>query len=411
MPTKEEYLRLPHGMIDRDGSWLRKEREILQFHDACGQRIGCEPIKYSPISFSSTFERAANTANEKIYKFDDRSGRSLTLSCDSTPSVFRNYILANDGEPKRVSFIAPLFRYRNSNSHNRHFTQIGYSIINEIDSDDDIDINLIELVKAIVDLCSNVGITVKIYMNDYYALRKTLSPFILEEKLPEFCRKLQFADMEERLQLLEKEISDKDVRNDLINLFSRKVERIIENDQKMNRLMLLGNYLRIYKMANELRNYTNVDVYFEPTNLHSFEIIDTYSIRIISSDDVPLAEGGKYTKYARNFNKMLTSFWSIATGIEPLERNIPNIISQNKYKKLAIYNLDSSASFILKVMRVLSESGYIISYLGKVTKMNKVIKQAKKKFTDIVVIGKREEDSSKVEIRSLNSKDYTIIKL
>lgn len=73
------------------------------------------------------------------------------MSCDSTPSVFRNYIAQNNGQPQRISFVAPLFRYRNS--HSRHFTQIGYSMINEKKVDDEnLDINLIQLARAMTDL-------------------------------------------------------------------------------------------------------------------------------------------------------------------------------------------------------------------------------------------------------------------
>lgn len=149
--NEQEYLRLPHGMFDRDETWIKRERMILENHAKTGERIGCKLKKYSPLGYSSTFIRGANTAKDKVYTLNSKSGKSLILSCDSTPSVFRNYIDSNNGKAERVAFVAPLFRYRNS--HSRHFTQLGYSIINEKKSEDEnLDITLIQLAKAMIDL-------------------------------------------------------------------------------------------------------------------------------------------------------------------------------------------------------------------------------------------------------------------
>ncbi len=149
--NEQEYLRLPHGMFDRDETWIKRERMILENHAKTGERIGCKLKKYSPLGYSSTFIRGANTAKDKVYTLNSKSGKTLILSCDSTPSVFRNYIDSNNGQAERVAFVAPLFRYRNS--HSRHFTQLGYSIINEKKSEDEnLDITLIQLAKAMIDL-------------------------------------------------------------------------------------------------------------------------------------------------------------------------------------------------------------------------------------------------------------------
>lgn len=146
----EEYLRLPHGMFDRDKEWIKKERNILDNHATMGERIGCRLKKYSPLSHASTFIRGARTAENKVYTLTSKTGKSLILSSDSTPSVFRKYVTSSNGEAQRVAFVAPLFRYRNS--HSRHFTQIGYSIINERKDEGALDINLIQLAKTMTDL-------------------------------------------------------------------------------------------------------------------------------------------------------------------------------------------------------------------------------------------------------------------
>lgn len=85
--TNQEYLRLPHGMFDRDEEWIKRERAILENHAKSGEKIGCKLKKYSPLGYSSTFIRGANTAKDKVYTLNSKSGKSLILSCDSTPSV------------------------------------------------------------------------------------------------------------------------------------------------------------------------------------------------------------------------------------------------------------------------------------------------------------------------------------
>ena len=42
MSDNDEYLRLPHGMHDREEEWIKRERKILDFHAQSGKRIGCK---------------------------------------------------------------------------------------------------------------------------------------------------------------------------------------------------------------------------------------------------------------------------------------------------------------------------------------------------------------------------------
>lgn len=60
MEQNEEYLRLPHGMFDRNAEWVRKERVILENHDKIGKKMGFDVMKYTPLGFSKTFERGVN---------------------------------------------------------------------------------------------------------------------------------------------------------------------------------------------------------------------------------------------------------------------------------------------------------------------------------------------------------------
>ena len=398
----EEYLRLPHGMFDREEEWIKRERKILEFHSQCGEKIGCKLKKYSPLSYSSTFIRGANTAKDKVYTLNSKSGKSLILSCDSTPSVFRNYITNSNGEAQRVAFVAPLFRYRNS--HSRHFTQIGYSLINEKPSDDEeLDINLIQLSKSMTDLFKSTGIHTKIHINDYGALRQILRKYIAENDLPELLHQLQFATNEERTRIFRKVIKDEKECENLIELFNQNPQQIRLRDKKENTLNIPQEYMKIYKMGQALNYITGVDVYFDPTDLHSIETIDTFAIRFRTIDGIALGDGGEYTKYAQRWNPKIKNFWSVASGVEAIERNSPEIHLEDVKRKIALCDIDATPEFVLKVIKELESMGENVSYKGRIKNVGKIIKKIKEDYTHIVLLGRNEEFGDDIKIKSIET--------
>lgn len=408
-----EYLRLPHGMFDRDEEWIKRERKILDTHAKNGEKIGCKLKKYSPLGYSSTFIKGVNAGNGKVYTLNSKSGKSLTLSCDSTPSVFRNYATNNNGEAQRVAFIAPLFRYRNS--HTRHFTQIGYSIINEKPSkDESLDINLIQLAKSMVDLFSENGIKTKININDYQALRQILLKYLKKEEIPRILYKLQFASKEERVEIFKEVITDKNKCNEMVDLFQQEPRKVKYKDEKENKLNLPEEYMRIYKMAEGLSYITGVEVYFNPTDLHSIETIDKFALRFKTLDDVALGDGGEYTEYAKRWNNKIKNFWSVASGVEAIERNSPKREIEELKRKIAICNIDASEEFILKIMKILNNNEEIVSYKGNIKNIGKAIKKLKDEYTHLVIVGSKEEHENKITLQSLDKEiqieKYEIVK-
>ena len=402
-----EYLRLPHGMFDRDEDWIERERKILELHNKSGKRIGCKLQKYAPVGYTSTFIKGANTAKDKVYTLNSKSGKSLILSCDSTPSVFRKYVANNNGEAQRIAFIAPLFRYRNS--HSRHFTQLGYSLINERPSEmEDIDINLIQLAKSMTDLFSSAGIKTKIHINDYGALKKILGSYVSEKELPEILHKLQFASKEERLEIFQKLITNKDKCEELIELFSQEPKIIRYKDSKDNKLNLPEEYKELYKMSEALRYLTDVPIYFDPADLHSIETIDKFALRFRTLDNIALGDGGEYTRYAQRWNDKIRNFWSVASGVEAIERNSPELIQEDTERKIALYSIDATDIFILQVMKKLEGMGENVAYKGKVKNIGKIIKKIKKDYTHVAMLGSNEESGENIKIKSLNT-DATII--
>lgn len=408
MTKNEEYLRLPHGIYDRDSRWARKEREILDKHDEIGRKIGCEVIKYAPIGYSSTYQRAGNESNEKVYEFASKTGKALMLSCDSTPSVFREYLSSGEIKGKRVSFVAPLFRYRKG--HSRHFTQIGYAIINEPkDVTTNIDVRIVELVKSMTDLFKAMEVPIKIYINDYKALRKILKKDFSNDELPLVLHKLQFSTLEERIEFFEENVRDEVRRHQLKKLFSMKETMINGLEAVDNKLKLPDEYLEIYDMSKAISLISDVKIIFDSTNLHSIHTIDNYALRFVTETGNHLGDGGEYTSYAQKYDSRISSFWSVASGVEAIERNNVSNLQEEKVRKVALFNIDASCFFSIQALKQIIDDGYNVTYKGKVTRLSKAIKKLDNSYTHISVIGRNEENKNFIKIKNLQTNEETTI--
>ena len=395
--ANEEYLRLPHGMFDRESDWIRSERLILDNHYICGSKIGCELEKYSPLGYKSTFFRGAHTADNKVYELSSKTGKDLLLSCDSSPSVLRKYVSSNNIESKRISFVAPLFRYKNS--HSRHFTQIGYSFVNTPLLNEDVDFDLVQLTKAMIDLFSSMNIPTYIQVNNYKALKNILIKYCDNKNLDQLLYDLQFGDLEKRIAIIDQNINDSTKKQELINLFNTKQQSI--NDlASSNNLSIPEEYYEFLKTYFALQDMTGVNVIFNPSDLHSIETLDDIALRFKTKDGITLGDGGNYSCYANRWDKRITNFYSVATGVEAIERNKGININED-LSKLAVYCIDASNEFVLSTLNGLYDRYDSVIFYGKTNNISKAIKNSQKNCTHFVALGKKEEMSNEIEIKDL----------
>ena len=406
--NNKEYLRLPHGMFDRDSDWIESERLILENHKNCGRRIGCELEKYSPLGYKSSFSREIHTADNKVYELTSKTGKELLLSCDSSPSVLRKYISTNLSGPKRVSFIAPLFRYKNS--HNRHFTQIGYSFINENGlNNKKVDYNLVQLSKAMIDLFESMSIPTYIQINNYKALKEIIKKYTDIKDVGRLLYELQFGDIEKRTLLIDETFTDSKKKKELIDMFNMDVQ-VIEDINCFEKLDLPEEYYEFFDTYNAIKKVTGVDLAFNPSDLHSIETIDDIALRFKTKSGVSLGDGGNYSIYANRWNNKINSFYSVATGVEVIERN-KEVVLNHDYDKVAVYSIDASDDFILRSMDRLYEEYDTVSYNGEVRNISKLLKKIQKNYTHFVVLGSNEELKNELEVKKLRSRDSVKIKL
>ena len=116
-----------------------------------------------------------------------------------------------------------------------------------------------------------------------------------------------------------------------------------------------------------------------------------------------------YTRYARKWNEKIKNFWSVASGVEAIERNSPKEYIEDIKRKTAICNIDASSEFVLKVMKSLEDMGESSVYKGKIKNIGKAIKKLKDHYTHIAILGSDEENGQDIKIKSLNSNDDILI--
>ena len=207
------------------------------------------------------------------------------------------------------------------------------------------------------------------------------------------------------MAIFDKYITDTRRGEQLKNVFQLDSVKISYSDAKTNKLNLPEEYIGIYKMAEGLSYITNNEVYFDPQDLHSIETIDNFALRFRTTDGIALGDGGEYSNYAKRWNDKIQSFWSVASGVEAIERNSPEINFDEVQRKVALCSMDASPNFILKVIKELEEMGECVVFKGKVKNVGKAIKQARKEFSHIAIIGKNEENGENIKVKAIDGKD------
>lgn len=204
------------------------------------------------------------------------------------------------------------------------------------------------------------------------------------------------------MQIFERYIVDKAKCEQLKQLFMQDAMLVQYSDMKDNKLNLPEEYMGIYKMGEGLSYITNNDVYFDAKDLHSIETIDNFALRFRTQDGIALGDGGEYTKYAQRWNNKIQSFWSVASGVEAIERNSPEIQFEDIKRKIALYSIDATSEFVLKVMKKLEDMGESVSYKGSIRNVGKAIKKVQGEYSYIAILGSNEENGEDIRIKSIS---------
>lgn len=211
------------------------------------------------------------------------------------------------------------------------------------------------------------------------------------------------------MQIFERCIVDKSKCEQLKQLFMQEAMVVQYKDRKDNKLNLPEEYMGIYKMGEGLSYITNNEVYFDAGDLHSIETIDNFALRFRTLDGIALGDGGEYTKYAQRWNNKIQRFWSVASGVEAIERNSPKIQHDELKRKIALCSIDATPEFVLKVIKVLENMEESVSYKGNIKNVGKAIKKVQDEYSHIAILGSNEENGEDIIIKSIvEGESFTI---
>jgi len=364
----------------------------------------------------AVFRRGIHTASERVYSFLDRKGRELVLTPDSTPAVMRWYLeVCEPNTPIRVCFEAPLVRYRHfTGGLKRHFTQIGYTFINEPEASDiALDEHALTILRATIRAVQyDLGIRVSLRVTDLGLHYRLLAAIGLDQpKARDVLHGLRVKNAQERVDWINAFLPDTSVRYDFLRLL--QIKWMIPNGAPPDGLapyLLLGlNTVDEFARAAIDGLDINVEVVFD--DFHASEIQDGIAFQLRTVDTrAPIADGGCYRLYAQAFDSRIRNVKSIATSTELLVHAMRTLESIERSLAILVLHIDASLRFVSFVSEMLLAAGYPVivrPIQGK--QLKKALRAYGSNHIWMVLLGKNEEEEQVVSVKNLvDSKTHKV---
>lgn len=404
------YLRLPSGFYDTSGAILERHRSIISMFACRGREIGCIPLKTSPVMYRTSFDRGVHTTGHRTYQFTDRKGRELMLTADSTPAVMRWYLEQHVYPlPTRVFFEAPLSRYQHfSKGLRRHFTQLGYTLINEPDftgSDvDEVTLTLLRVTTRTLE--QDIGLHTEVHVADFALYRQCLRGMGLDDDtVRDVLHHLRAKSTSERAGWAVAALPDHPLRHNLLRIFEFAWSTSADKPLRIPPAAEALGVDRAMRFAHAAAEHSTVPVKVRQDDLHGSEIKGGISFRICTIDDgKAVADGGCYQLYGRAFDPRIRSVKSVATSLELLDRRMGPILSHNYVVDVLVLQLDSHPSFARTIETLLIRAGLtVIVRPIPAGKLSKALYMYRTSFKWAVVLGAIEEQSRIISVRHLES--------
>lgn len=385
-----EYLRLPKGFHVRDANYLQTFSEILAQLRHSASLAGLETVMLPSLGYASTFIRGAETTGDKTFDFEDRKGRRLMLSPDSTPAIFRWYLENySNNQAVDVAWFAPLFRYRNF--QNRGFHQFGFAYLNRPGQQPGgLDWPLIEASNLLVNLIqSSTGIEVTAEICCPGKIKDIVNAAIGEPILSKMVlRNLQKAkSTEEKIKLVTETLPAGEQREALAGIFSGNLTPVNKLHEQC--------YQEMHEFGSKLTDCAKYQC--NPGNLHSSEIISGLGIAFKTLDGCIIGDGGRYDIYGETFDPKIHSVISVCSGVEALYRSANSLPKlYNSLLSLVVFSEFTEDAH--NIARQVRESGISTRIMSVDGTLKKTIREASKNSKYIFVYGSKEKETGEVEL-------------
>jgi hypothetical protein len=395
MDSNDFIRRLPSGFKDRDYHWLIREQHILSAFYQTARQFGFDALKLSPVGFADTFAYASNTVGDKAFEFFDKRKRKLMLSPDSNGGLMRWYTSTNTARrPTWTAFVAPAFRYRRmSGSATRHFTQIGFAVVNPFKSAELVGEHSLWSAEALAQLFDGLGIMFTAYVSDLGAIwAAAQNAGLRTEDCSGFFWNLAKVPISERSAWIQAKLGAAgECLESLVSRGPRNIQSVSE----------YGAEHRVcVEAARALSSACAGDVYLNASDIAGAELCRGVRVSFRNPAGHQIGEAVDYSAYATDFCGEETRFYSAATGVESIinytEVGQMQLVHTND--RLLLLNLDASAHFVRQTLLKLREAGYGVICQQVSGKLSNILARAKAEFEVYSVIGAREECAGRVTV-------------
>jgi hypothetical protein len=381
-----EYLRLPRGFEDRAGAEAERDMLVIEKVAKRGRAFGCEFLHTTPLGQLATFGRGRALPLDKIYAFQDKAGRDVSLVSDSTPMVMR-WMLDAARPVNRVCFLSPIFRYRRQNT--RYFHQIGYAIAGERSARDAAydETSALLAREAIQLFQDDFDIGVSLHVTDFGAWHRTLAAEAwTPDRVREAMHELRPLGPAERRAFLSALQIRPTALADLLTLadpgtVGPELERLTAPAAAFASAATRGLATRY-----ELR----------PGDLHSSELQCGIAFSIVDQTGQRCGDGGCYADYGARFDERIVELKSFATGVEWIGRHWRG--SRPPRPLVVFLGLDVSAESAEPLVDACRQAGLDTIWRQSTGKLTRDFSALPDRWTRVVLFGSRERESDEVRV-------------
>ncbi len=284
-PTR--HLALPKGVHDLDPETATAFRSLSEAWLRHVQLFGYREVRVPPLGFADTFTVGHHAAHDRLYLFNDKKGRPLALAGDSLSQIPRICSTRLEVE-NRLSFCAPVFRYKRQRRRFWHLLGATQVVQNGIESAEEL------LHMAVEFLCRRVDI--RLVVNDVGLWREVLNTSGIGDTLEGLNALRQ--SVPARWGAL---LADLEVQRDTCTWVERAVVgqwwELPPPPGAAARLQ------RLEALADKMRAaYPRCHVHIDLTNLHACEFHSGLAFEILSLDGaVRYGDGGSYDAFGKLF--------------------------------------------------------------------------------------------------------------
>jgi hypothetical protein len=295
---------LPKGFRDTWGEEFLSAERIRAIFRKRGHEIGCIDLATSPVSYAETFRQRNNAVDGRVFEFSDKSNRILVLTPDSYYAVMGWYARQGLFLPERIHFTSEVFRYRHQKR--RHFTQLGFTLINEQNETEGLALIARAAIKAIK---CDMGVDVTIRVTDLGIWENLFRvEGLASEQIKGILKYLRYAeDDATKYKILSAFIKD-----DPRRLFAQG----LLGDEVGSRAEDLPELADSISFAKTVIKGMDCDFTIAPANFHSSEFKNGFSFQLVTMRNEISGEGGIMTLHAQKLNARITSYVSFCSGVE-----------------------------------------------------------------------------------------------